>query len=331
MPLRPSRVLSASAALVLAAGVCSARADKDPIRDKLVAARATYDAEIKQARKQAEDWLEKREATARKDGNKKLLDQVKEERKAFEEDGELPKAAPAVLRQKPAAARKAMDAAYAEAVKAYTRAKKDDEAAAVEEAWKAFGVTGPGIDLLALADPKEHAVVGEWKRDGKAALVGVAAGKQARLQFPYEPGEEYDLEVKCKRLRGDDNFSAGLVVGGRQVLAVLDVLPQDGYRSGLNMVDQKGVDDNPTTVKGQFLKPDQVHTVTYSVRAGRVDVAVDGKPAYSFKGAATRLSLHETSRVPNEKALFLFIGVHTSFQFDQVVLTPVKGKGKVLK
>src|SRR4051794_31588966 len=143
--------------------------DKDPVRDRLVTARTNYDNEMKQVHKQAEDWLDQRENAARKAGDKKVLDQVKDERKGYEESGELPRTAPATLRLRHERARKAMDAAYAEAVKEYTKAKKDEEATAVEEAWKAFGKAsaasaagaGGAVDLLALVDPKAHAVLGE--------------------------------------------------------------------------------------------------------------------------------------------------------------------------
>ena len=129
------------AIVFLAAAVGLVHADdQDPIKTKLLAAKMTYDNELEQYHKQAVDWFDKREATARKDGDKKLLDQVKAERKAFDEDDLLPKSAPPALKQKPAQARKAMDAAYAEAVKAYTKAKKDDEAASVEAA---MGWTSP--------------------------------------------------------------------------------------------------------------------------------------------------------------------------------------------
>jgi hypothetical protein len=181
--------------------VCLSQADdRDPVKEKLFAAKVAYDGEMRQYRTQAGDWFDKREETARKDGNKKLVDQIKAERKAFDEDGELPKGAPADIQQKPALAKKALEAAYAEAVKDYTKAKKDVEAAAVEEAWKAFKDAGK-VDLLAIVDPKVHALSGDWKKDG-ATLVGTSVDKSARLQLPYEPGEEYDIEVKCKRVTG---------------------------------------------------------------------------------------------------------------------------------
>jgi hypothetical protein len=121
--------------------------DRDPVKDKLLAAKVAYDKETEQIHKQTTDWLDKREEAARKDGDKKLLDRVKADRKAFDEDGELPKTVPEAIKQKHDRAYKALDAAFAEAVKAYTKANKSAEAASVEEARRAFA-RPQAIDLL---------------------------------------------------------------------------------------------------------------------------------------------------------------------------------------
>src|SRR6266545_2641653 len=126
-------------ALIVVVLSCAAGADdKDPVKEKLFAAKVAYDAEMSQYRKQAGEWFDRREEVARKAGDKMLVDQIKVERKTFDEDGELPKNVPAAIPQKQQSAKKALEGAYAQAVKEYLRAKKDDEAAAVEAEWKGF-------------------------------------------------------------------------------------------------------------------------------------------------------------------------------------------------
>lgn len=120
------------AAALLSAAVALARDEKDPIKEKLFAAKVAYDKDMKAARKAVNDWFDKREDAARKAGDKKGIDQSKEERKAFDEQGVLPKGAPAAMQKQSTAARKALETAYADAVKAYTKAKKDDLAATAE-------------------------------------------------------------------------------------------------------------------------------------------------------------------------------------------------------
>jgi hypothetical protein len=305
--------------------------DKDPIKDKLLAAKTAYDTEMQQVRKQTEDWLVKREDAARKAGDKKLVDQIKLERETFEESGGgPPKTAPAALKQKYERATKALDAAYAEAVKAYTKAKKDDEAASVEAAWKVFK-EGNGIDLLALVDPKTHTVAGECKKDGTALIVAAVDKREGVLRLPYEPGEEYDLELTCRRLKGDDCICLGLVAGGRQVCAMIDAWPWLGCLAGIDVIDGKRVPDNGTMVKGVLLKTDTDHTITGSVREGKIDLLVDRKAITSFKGEFTRLSLFGRYSPQTAKALFLVAGPNSSFRIDRLRVSPVKGKGTVTK
>ena len=126
-------------------GACGAAHgdDNDPVKDKLFASKKAYDAEMKLYRKAAEEWFAKREGTARNDGNRKLVDQVKAERTAFEETGALAKGVPTAIPQQAATARKALEAAYLLAVKEYLIAKNDDAAAAIEIELKHFQATRP--------------------------------------------------------------------------------------------------------------------------------------------------------------------------------------------
>jgi hypothetical protein len=314
---------------LVAAAYCARADDKDPIKDKLLAAKAAYDTEMKQFRQQGTDWFDKREENARKDGNKKLLDQIKAERKAFEDDGDLPKIAPAALKQKPALARKAMEAAYAEAVKAYVRAKKDDEAASVDEAFKTF-LSETSLNLLSLVDPKAHTVAGECKRDGTALIV-TALDKDGIFRLPYEPGEEYDFELTCRRIKGNDCICLGLVAGGRQTVAMVDAWPKSGCLTGFDLVDGKHLPENVTMAKGSLLKNDTDHTITGSVREGKIDLLVDKKLITSFKGEFTRLSLWDGYRSPTPKALFLLVSPGCSFRIDRLRVSAVKGKGTITK
>jgi hypothetical protein len=327
-------IRSAVVVIFLAVACAALAQDKDPVKEKLAAAKAAYDGELQQFRKAVGEWLDKREADARKDGDRKVVEQVKEERKAFEA-GELPKGAPAAIQQKPAQAKKAMESAYAEALQAYTKANRDDAAAVVLEEWQAFSAKpflpkSAAIDLLALIDPKTHTVWGVWKKDGKV-LVSVAGGRPPRLQIPYEPGEEYDLEVSCKRVEGNNSFNVGLVAGGRQFLAAFDGWPTQGYMSGLDFVDGKDVRNNPTTLKGPQFENDKNYTLGYSVRSGKIETSINGKVIVSYKGEFNRLSLGTSYRTPSDKALILFLGPHTSYHIDRIMLTPVKGKGTIIK
>lgn len=313
-------------AVVVCAGVLAA-GDDDPIRAKLLTAKNAYDAEVRAARKQTEDWFDKREEAARKAGDKKLVDQIKAERTEYEDDGELPKNAPAAIRTRQDKALKALEATYAQAVKDYTKAKKDTEAAAVEAELKNVQARLKAINLLSLVNPKGAALAGEWKKDGKT-LTGDKGGK---IQLPYEPGDEYDVELTCRRTGGSDGIWLALVVDGRQVLVIIDGWPQSGYFSGLDLIDNKNASENVTAVKGELMKADEDNTIFVSVRVGKIDVTVNGKPAISFKGDTARFSLFDTQTIRNKKALALGFGPESSFKVSRLTVVPVKGKGTVLK
>jgi len=326
--MRHSIVIALLLGATGAAGAAEAE-DKDPIKEKLFAAKVAYDKEMRQFRKQVEEWFNKREETARQAGDKKTLDQLKEDRSVFEDSGELPKSAPTLLKQKHDRARKALDTAYAEAVKAYIKAKKDDQAAAVEEAWREFKEGGP-VELLSYVDPKKHAVGGDWKKDGKA-LVLKGGDKHAILQLPYEPGEEYNLEVAFRRLEGDGGFYVVLNAGGQSALAIVDGWPMFGYMSGIHYLDGREASDdkNETKVKGQFLKSNTDYTLVCSVRKDAINLSLNGKEIVSYKGKFSRLSFDPEA--PNKKALVFRIVPGTSFTINRIVVTPVKGKGTILR
>lgn len=122
------------AALVLSAA--PAFAGDDPVREKLDAARDGYKGDLEKVRNSITSWFDKREADARREGNKKLVDQVKAERQAFALRGEVPEPLPAGLKAMPKVARSKLEAAYETAIREYTKLHKDDLAAAVEKELK---------------------------------------------------------------------------------------------------------------------------------------------------------------------------------------------------
>jgi hypothetical protein len=326
--MRSTVVLTVLACAVAASGD---EKDKDPAKEKLFAAKAAYDAEMKQFRNEAGEWFNKREKAARKAGDKKALDLIKEERKSFDEDGALPRSAPVALHQKPLLARKALEGVYTQAVKDYVRAKKDDQAAAVEKEWEGLA-RASAIHLLPLVDTKAHAVVGEWKRDGRAIVGRGASEKRAQIKLPYELGEEYDIEVTCRRVGGDDAISVGLPLGGgRAVLVNIDGWPGRGYATGFEFIDKKQSSDNVATAKGRLLNNDVDYPIRCSVRSGKIEVFVDGKLITSFKGDFARLSLFDEYRLPNDKVPFLIVSPKTTYRIDRITVATVKGSGKVLK
>src|SRR5262245_45924134 len=111
----------------------AALADDDVVRIKLDAARLAYEQEMAKNRRVVHEWIDQREDTARKDGNKKAVDLIKAERRAFDEKNDLPRNVPDEFRQNFLKARATLEAAYNTAVKEYVQVKKDYEATVVEK------------------------------------------------------------------------------------------------------------------------------------------------------------------------------------------------------
>ncbi|OWK41930.1 hypothetical protein [Fimbriiglobus ruber] len=128
-------LLFLGAVLAVVLGTDPGRGDTpDPIAKKLDAAKTKYETEMKKVKADAKKYFDARAEKARNAGkdNKKLLDEVTDERKTFEElsviraDKGL---APVARRVQVAQAD--VDKAFGLAADAYTKAKKDDLAAAV--------------------------------------------------------------------------------------------------------------------------------------------------------------------------------------------------------
>lgn len=136
----------------------------DPILAKLDAAKKAYESEVQRLKKELLDTFDKKEALARQDGNKKLVDQILAERLAFTTTGELPKSIPtSQYLSRLAAARKALQSAYTEAIRELVRNKRDAEAALLEKELQDL-TAGPATPAPLPADPRVRWVTPSGRR-----------------------------------------------------------------------------------------------------------------------------------------------------------------------
>jgi hypothetical protein len=104
----------------------------DPIQAKLDKAKAAYEADIKNLHAEFAETLKIRLDSARKRGDKKLVDQINAERRAFEKSGDLPESVPQNIKSKMNASRERLQRAYRSAIQDFTRSSQDDDATAAE-------------------------------------------------------------------------------------------------------------------------------------------------------------------------------------------------------
>jgi serine/threonine protein kinase len=151
--------------------------EPDLIQEALDRARTTYKEETEKWRQTVRDYLDKREETARKDGKKDLLDQVKADREAFAARGELPRSMPAAAYRrglKTAAA--TMEAAYNTAIKEYIKARKDERAQDVEQELKRFQTNAETKPV-----PKKPYVAAVWVHEVR--MNGKVVGRSTHKMY----------------------------------------------------------------------------------------------------------------------------------------------------
>ena len=172
----------------------------DPAKETLDKAKAEYDAAIVKLQQSVLDSLQKKEDAARKDGDKKLVDQLKAERQAFEDKGELPKTVNALAYQKGLKqTRMAMEAAYRQAVKDYLQAKMDAKADFVSEQLKEFQK-----ETTTVVPPPPVLTNGSWE------------GKKVNLP----KGDDLSFVLKVAEVNGR-NFTGNISVDkGKYTFAV---------------------------------------------------------------------------------------------------------------
>jgi hypothetical protein len=122
------------------------QADESSPKLRLNNARAAFEAEVERLNQGMISLLEKREELARKDGNKKLSEELKLEKELFANTGELPKTVPTSNYIKGLKSnRMKMIAEYDIAVKELTKKGFDKEARTVEgekEMFRSYGMVG---------------------------------------------------------------------------------------------------------------------------------------------------------------------------------------------
>ena len=185
---------------------------------------------------------------------------------------------------------------------------------------------GTPIDLLKLIDLDLYAVQGDWTFEGEALMSPETGG--ARLQIPFSPPDEYDLEVVAQRVSGTDGLLLGLAACDYQFHADID--HWQSTVTGLGLVDGKSTWENETTVKTKVFAPGKPTTVVVSVRKSGVDVVCAGRSLVNWRGDYSRLSVADVWAVPNRECLFVG-SYETVFRITKMQLTAITGTGKMIE
>jgi hypothetical protein len=152
------------------------------------------------------------------------------------------------------------------------------------------------IDLLASMDPIKDAIQGRWMLEGKA-LLSPATGAQSRIRLRAAPGPEYDLSLTAQRETGTNALGLILPSSNSHFMVVID--GWDGERTSLWMMDNKADNGyNEATWSGKLLPIGKAVALRCAVRRDSVRLWVDGRPAITWEGSPTRVSLNPVWSVP---------------------------------
>ena len=119
--------------LVLAASGITGDDPVDSIKKKITKAEEAHRLELAKAQADVIKWLDERDATARKKGDKATVNLVKLQREKLETEGTIPKPIPVNMSRKVDTARDLLDASYVSLLKEALIAKLDELADEIED------------------------------------------------------------------------------------------------------------------------------------------------------------------------------------------------------
>jgi len=195
----------------------------------------------------------------------------------------------------------------------------------LDEAYKREWVRA--IPLLPLVSPMVDRVNGDWaERDGR-----ITCGSKAftKIQIPYAPPAEYDLQAVFVRKSGDGDVDLLLSNRGHQFLWAMGAIGNSVF--GFATINGQWADANATTRhEANCIVEGQVYTVVVQVRSTGLWAYVNGKLKSSWKTDSTDLSSDENWGLPD--AARLGLGTYESpTEFRQLSILEVTGKGRPLR
>lgn len=151
------------------------------------------------------------------------------------------------------------------------------------------------IDLLAIGDPREAKQGGHgWQ------LVDGTLRSPDRLNGVVAlPGDfvnaSYQLRIAFRRLKPREFLGIFLPVGTRQTGFVIDGYPNNGFRSGLHLLDGNTAAYDPQAITGQQIKDDKTHQLEIVVRnnglTSRIEIQLDSQLFYRWVGPTSSLDM----------------------------------------
>ncbi len=185
------------------------------------------------------------------------------------------------------------------------------------------------VDLLSLVDVTKDQVSGEWKKEDRQLLSPKAYG--ARIELPFQPPEEYELNVIAEPLDEPNGLILGQRAGEHPFLVLINYAQGNAVpASAIENIDGKNFSQNASTVNREVLAKNRLSQIVCTVTKDSVTVTCDGRELIHWEGDSKRLSLSDYWKTPHDNVLFL--GAYDCrYRFHRVTLTPLSGQGKAMR
>ncbi|MCM2372772.1 protein kinase domain-containing protein [Aporhodopirellula aestuarii] len=187
------------------------------------------------------------------------------------------------------------------------------------------------VDLISLIKPSRDIRGNDWQVvDG--TLVSNPENP-SMLMIPYQPPDEYRVELIATRLQNEESLALGLSVDNRPVILAIDAFPANGHLSGLIQLNNVRLPQRlERTHRGQLLPMNRPVPIVAEVRRDgqrlSIQMTVDGTPITSWRG-----SIDEATGVgafPPPQPGFLFLANWTaSIKVSEFRVIPLSGDGRI--
>ncbi len=180
------------------------------------------------------------------------------------------------------------------------------------------------VDLIKLVDLKRDSVAGIW--EVKSGLLLLKSKESpSRLEFHYEPPEEYDFQVIFARVEGGQDVALVCAAADRQFLWLMDGY---GNRMGFDLVKGENMHTNPTA-KPCRLENGHRYTTLIKVRKIGVQAYLNGNLVDEWRSNLADLSLPPGFDLRGKHTLGIGIINSPTLVYSAKVME-VTGVGKVL-
>ena len=188
------------------------------------------------------------------------------------------------------------------------------------------------VNLISLVDPTRDIRGNDWQLVEGALISN--PDSPSMMMFPYQPPDEYRVEMVATRLEKEESLQLGLVAGNQPVILAIDTYPSKGFLSGLYQLDGVELGGRPSrTHQGQLLPLGRPVPIVATLRRDgqrlSIDMTVGDTSILSWRGSVSQAA--GAGDFPPPQPGFLFLANWTaSIKVSDFRVVPLSGDGTII-